>query len=87
MIFLRITVPWRILIPLSFNQGYDIFGEYEYLKFRVDPKARYFRKSIVEKESSRFKSKIQFRPFRDCLNRFTQRFRVELNPFIVKRDT
>ena len=72
-----------ILIPLSFNQGYDIFGEYEYLKFRVDLKARYFRKSIVEKESSRFVNQ------RYNLDRFeigfklpfTQRFRVELNPF------
>lgn len=72
-----------ILVPLSFNQGYDVFGEYEYLKFRVDLKARYFRKSIVEKDPSRFLNQ------RYNLDRFelgfklpfTQRFRIELNPF------
>ncbi len=72
-----------ILVPLSFNQGYDVFGEYEYLKFRVDLKARYYRKSIVEKDPSRFLNQ------RYNLDRFeigfklpfTQRFRVELNPF------
>lgn len=72
-----------ILLPLSFSQGYDVFGEYEYLKYRIDLKARYYRKSIVEKDPARFVNQ------RYNLDRFeigfkfpfNQRLRVELNPF------
>ena len=72
-----------ILVPLSFNQGYDVFGEYEYLKYRLDLKVRYYRKSIVEKDLSRFLNQ------RYNLDRveigfkfpFTQRVRAEFNPF------
>jgi len=72
-----------ILIPLSFNAGYDVFAEYEYLKYRVDLKARYYRKSIVQKDPTRFLNQ------RYNLDRFevgfkvpfNQRLRVELNPF------
>lgn len=75
-----------ILLPLSFSQGYDVFGEYEYLKFRIDLKARYFRKSIVERDPTRFLNQ------RYNLDRFeigfklpfTQRLRVEINPFYTQ---
>ena len=36
-----------LVIPSSFSRGYDVFAEYEYLKERIDLKARYFRKSVV----------------------------------------
>jgi len=75
-----------ILIPLSFSQGYDVFGEYEYLKYRIDFKARYYRKSIVERDPQRFLNQ------RYNLDRFefgfklpfNQRFRVELSPFYAQ---
>lgn len=75
-----------ILIPLSFNQGYDVFAEYEYLKYRVDLRAKYYRKSIVQRDQARFLNQ------RYNLDRFdlgfqlpfTQRFRVEVNPFYTQ---
>lgn len=72
-----------ILIPLSFNQGYDVFAEYDYLKFRFDLRAKYFRKSIVQKDPTRF---LNQRYNLDRLELgiklpFNQRFRFEFNPF------
>jgi len=72
-----------ILIPLSFNQGYDVFAEYEYLKYRIDFSAKYYRKSIVQRDPSRFlNQRYNLDRFEVGLKLpFTQRFRVELNPF------
>ncbi len=72
-----------ILIPLSFNQGYDVFAEYEYLKNRIDLKAKYLRRSIVALNRANFLDQ------RYNLNRFevgmsypfNQRLRLEVNPF------
>lgn len=72
-----------ILIPLSFNQGYDVFAEYEYLKYRVDLRGKYYRRSIVQKDPTRFlNQRYNLDRFELGLKLpFTQRFRVEFNPF------
>lgn len=75
-----------ILVPLSFNQGYDVFAEYEYLKNRIDLRAKYLRKSIVAINRARFLDQ------RYNLDRievgfsypFNQRLRVEVNPFYTQ---
>lgn len=75
-----------ILVPLSFNQGYDVFAEYQYLKHRIDLKAAYTRNSIVRIDRQSFLDQ------RYNLDRFelglgyplTQRLRFELNPFFTQ---
>lgn len=76
-----------MLIPWSFNDGYDVFAEYEYLKHRVDVSAHYFRKAIVR--SSQSNPDFDQKYFKDRFEigfgyPFTQRFRVELNPFFTQ---
>lgn len=75
-----------LLLPMSFNQGYDVYAQYEYLKHRIDAKVRYFRQSIVTQ------NRADFLDQRYNLNRFelgfsypiNQLLRVEANPFYTQ---
>lgn len=75
-----------LLMPLSFNRGYDLYAEYEYLKNRIDTKARYSRQSIVQMNRARFLDQ------RYNLDRFELGFsypispmlRIEVNPFFTQ---
>lgn len=65
-----------LLVPISLNQGYDIYAEYEYLKHRIDAKVKYFRQSIVTRDRSTFLDQ------RYNLNRIELGFSYPINPLL-----
>ena len=73
-----------LLIPYNFNSGFDAFGEYQYLKYRVDLHAKYMRKSI-QREDPFFRQRTN-------LNRFeigaalpaSPYLRFEVSPFYTQ---
>ncbi len=75
-----------LLVPMSFNQGYDVYAEYEYLKHRIDAKVRYSRQSIITINRASFLDQ------RYNLDRFelgfsypvNQLLRIEANPFFTQ---
>ncbi|HEY9117235.1 MAG TPA: hypothetical protein VIN11_05380, partial [Roseivirga sp.] len=73
-----------LLIPLSFNQGFDVTGEYEYLKNRVDLSAKYFRKSIVRTDVSNFlNQRFNLNVFQVGMSYpFTHKLKFDFNPFV-----
>ncbi|WP_420385599.1 hypothetical protein [Roseivirga sp.] len=75
-----------ILIPYSFTQGYDVYGEYEYLKNRVDLSAAYYRKSIVRINNANFlNQRFNRSTFQLGMSYpFTHKIRAEFNPFFTQ---
>jgi Tol biopolymer transport system component len=75
-----------VLIPLSFSSGYDVYGEYEYLKNRIDLSAGYYRKSIVRMNASNFlNQRFNKSTFNIGLSYpFTHKLRLEFNPFFTQ---
>lgn len=76
-----------MLIPWSFNDGYDVFGKYEYLKHRIDFHAQYYREAIVR--SSQSNPDFDQKYFKDRFELgfgypFTQRLRFQFNPFYTQ---
>ncbi|MFY0592902.1 hypothetical protein [Roseivirga sp.] len=74
------------VVPTSFNRGYDVFAEYEYLKERIDLKAKYFRSSIVAIDRQAF---LDQRYNLDRLELgfsypLSQKVRVSANPFYTQ---
>jgi len=63
-----------LLIPYNFNSGFDVFGEYHYLKHRIDLKAKYYRKSI-QREDNIFRQRYN-------LNRFELGAAIPFSPFL-----
>lgn len=74
------------LMPLSFNQGYDVFGRYEYLKERIDFSAQYYKKSIVRIDPASFLNqrfnKTVFQV--GASYPFNHRLKFEFNPFLTQ---
>ncbi len=74
-----------LLMPYNFNSGYDVFGEYQFLKYQVDLRAKYYRKSLQRDDNTSFRQRYN-------LNRFelglayplTPNLRVELSPFFAQ---
>lgn len=75
-----------MLVPLSFNAGYDIYGEYRYLKNRVDISASYYRKSLVRMNQATFlNQRFNKNTFElGFAYPFNHKLRVEFNPFITE---
>ena len=75
-----------LLVPLSFNQGYDISGEYEYLKDRLDYSVKYYRKSIVRIDPQRFlNQRFNLSTFSvGASYPFSHKLRVDFNPFLAQ---
>lgn len=75
-----------LLVPLSFNQGYDVEAEYEYLKNRIDLSAKYFRKSIVRIDQANFLNQRFNRSVFQLGFRypFSHKLRVEFNPHFTQ---
>ena len=65
-----------LLLPISLNQGYDVYAQYEYLKHRIDAKVKYFRQSIVTRNRASFLDQ------RYNLNRFEIGFAYPINPLL-----
>lgn len=74
------------LMPLSFNQGYDVFGKYEYLKNRIDLSAQYYKKSIVRIDQARFLNqrfnKTVFQV--GASYPFNHKLKIDFNPFFTQ---
>ena len=75
-----------ILVPMSFSAGYDVFGEYEYLKNRVDISAGYYRKSLVRINQATFlNQRFNKNTFQLGFSYpFSHKFRAEFNPFFTE---
>lgn len=75
-----------LLVPLSFNQGFDILAEYEYLKNRIDLSASYFRKSIVRNNPSNFlNQRFNLNVMQVGMSYpFSNKLRLEVNPFFTQ---
>lgn len=73
-----------LLIPYNFNSGYDVFGEYHYLKNRIDWSARYFRKSI-QREDNFFRQRYNLNRFEvGAAIPYSPHLRLELAPFYAQ---
>lgn len=73
-----------LLMPYNFNSGYDVFGEYQYLKHRIDLRAKYYRKSIQRTENF-FRQRYNLSKFEVGLAAaLTPNLRVEVSPFFAQ---
>lgn len=75
-----------ILVPLSFNAGYDVFGQYEYLKERMDFSLRFNRKSINRTRSGTFLNQVFNKNNLEIglSYPFSNKLRVDFNPFFTQ---
>ena len=75
-----------ILVPASFNQGYDISAEYQYLKNKIDLSAKYSRKTISRIDQGSFlNQRFNRNVFQAGMSYpFNYRLRVEFNPFFTQ---
>lgn len=73
-----------ILLPLNFNSGYDIYAEYQFLKYQVDLSTKYFRKSL-RRTDGLFRQKYNLNKF-DFGGSFpfNPNLRLELTPFFAQ---
>lgn len=73
-----------LLIPYNFNSGFDVFGEYHYLKERIDFKARYYRKSI-QREDNFFRQRYNLNRFEiGAAIPYSPYLRLEITPFYTQ---
>lgn len=73
-----------LLIPYNFNSGFDVFGEYHYLKHRIDLKARYFRRSI-QREDNFFRQRYNLNRFEiGAALPYSPHLRFEVSPFFTQ---
>ena len=73
-----------LLIPYNFNSGFDVFGEYHYLKHRIDLRARYYRKSI-QREDNFFRQRYNLNRFEvGAALPYSPYLRFEISPFYTQ---
>lgn len=73
-----------LLIPYNFNSGYDVFGEYHYLKNRIDFSAKYYRKSI-QREDNFFRQRYNLNRFEiGAAIPYSPHLRFEVAPFYTQ---
>jgi len=73
-----------LLLPLNFNSGYDVYAEYQYLKFQVDLSTKYYRKSI-RRTDGLFRQKYNLNKFDlGASYPFTENLRLEVIPFFAQ---
>jgi len=73
-----------LLMPLNFNSGYDVYAEYQYLKFQIDLSAKYFRKSL-KRTDNLFRQKYNLNRFDlGASFPFNTYLRLEVNPFFAQ---
>ena len=73
-----------LLIPFNFNSGYDVFGEYQFLKYKLDIKAKYFRKSI-QRDVDGLRQRYNLNRFElGAAYPFTPNLRWEVTPFYTR---
>ena len=71
-------------MPLNFKGGYDVLAEYQFLKYQLDLRAKYFRKSIY-RDDNFFRQRYNLDKFElGAAYPMTPNLRVELVPFFTQ---
>ena len=73
-----------LLMPYNFNSGYDVSAEYQFLKYQVDLRAKYFRKSI-QRNDNLFRQRYNLNKFElGGAYPVTPNLRFEVTPFFAQ---